>query len=290
MCQLRMKKVREYMGIMKKTGILIYQMIRKTSKDRVRAHAAEAGFFIIMSVFPILMLLLTLLRYTPLTADQIIFTIEELTPFEVTPEIQPIVNGIYNQSSALVPWTALVALWTAGKGILGLSDGLNSIFQIEESRNYFITRFRCACYTVVLIIALVVSLVILVFGYNIENFLMQKLPVLQNYQDEMVVLPTGIALVILVILFSVLFAYLPNRRLPFLKQVPGAVFSSVTWAVFSYAFSIYLDYAVNMSVIYGSLTTLVVVMLWLYCCMYLLFIGAEINHYLTNPEFFALDR
>ena len=80
--------------------------------------------------------------------------------------------------------------------------------------------------------------------------------------------------------------------MPLCKPIlsPGAVFTSVAWAVFSYVFSIYLEYASNMSVLYGSLTTLVVVMLWLYFCMYLLFIGAEINQYLSAPELFTLDR
>lgn len=270
--------------------ILIFRFVRKTGRDRVRAHAAEAAFFIIMSVFPLLMLMLTLLRYTPITADQIVFTIEELTPFTVAPEVRPIVNDIFEQSTAVVPWTILVAIWTAGKGILGLSDGLNSIYQIEKPGNYVITRLRCACYTVVLILALVVSLGILVFGYGISTFLVRKIPLLVGYQDALVILPTGIALLLLVLLFTVLYAYLPSRRQPFFRQLPGAVFSSVSWAVFSYAFSIYLDFAVNMSAIYGSLTTLVVVMLWLYFCMYLLFLGAEINHYLADPELFALDR
>ncbi len=256
----------------------------------MRAHAAEAAFFIIMSVFPILMLLLTTLRYTTITSEQIIFTIEELTPFAITNEIQPVVDGIFGQSTALVPWTALVAVWTAGKGILGLSDGLNSIFQIEETKNYFITRVRCACYTVVMVLALVVSLFILVFGYSIETYLLKKIPLLAAYQDELTILPTSVALLILLLLFTVLYTFLPNRRMRFVRQIPGAVFTAVSWGVFSYGFAIYLKYAGNMSVLYGSLTTLIVVMLWLYFCMYLLFIGAEINHYLANPEMFPLDR
>ena len=268
----------------------LYRFSYKTGKDRVRAHSAEAGFFIIMSVFPIVMLLLALLRYTPLSADEIVLTFEGLTPFEITPLVQPMVNSIYRQSTSLVPWTVLVALWTAGKGMLGLSDGLNSIYQVEETRNYFVTRFRCACYTVVMILALVVSLGILVFGYGIENYLLEKFPFLMKYQDSMVVLPTGLALVILALLFAVLYTYLPNRKMAFIRQLPGAVFTSVAWAVFSYVFSIYLEYASNMSVLYGSLTTLVVVMLWLYFCMNLLFIGAEINQYLSAPELFTLDR
>lgn len=273
-----------------KLVVWLYRFSNKTGRDRVRAHSAEAGFFIIMSVFPIVMLLLALLRYTPLTSGEIVQAFEGLTPFEITPLVEPVVEGIYRQSASLVPWTVLVALWTAGKGILGLSDGLNSIYQVEETRNYFVTRFRCACYTVVLILALVVSLGILVFGYGIENYLLDRFPFLMGYQDSMVVLPTGLALVILVLLFAVLYTYLPNRKLAFVRQLPGAVFTSIAWAIFSYVFSIYLEYAGNMSVLYGSLTTLVVVMLWLYFCMYLLFIGAEINQYLSAPELFTLDR
>lgn len=269
---------------------LIMRFTKKIGRDRVRAHAAEAAFFIIMSVFPILMLLLTLLRYTTITSEQVIFTIEELTPFSISQELEPVVDGIFRQSVSLVPWTALVAVWTAGKGILGLSDGLNSIFQIEETKNYFVTRFRCACYTVVMVIALVISLVILVFGYSIETYLLKKIPLLTAYQDELTVLPTSVALLILLVLFTVLYTFLPNRRMPFFRQIPGAVFTAVSWGIFSYGFAIYLKYAGNMSVLYGSLTTLIVVMLWLYFCMYLLFIGAEINHYLTHPEMFPLDR
>ena len=269
---------------------LIMRFTKKIGRDRVRAHAAEAAFFIIMSVFPILMLLLTMLRYTTLTSEQVIFTIEELTPFAITQELQPVVDSIFSQSTALVPWTALVAVWTAGKGILGLSDGLYSIFQIEDRQNYFVIRFRCACYTVVMVIALIVSLFILVFGYSIETYLLKKIPLLTAYQDELTVLPTSVALLILLVLFTVLYTFLPNRRMRFFHQIPGAVFTAVSWGLFSYVFAIYLKYAKNMSVLYGSLTTLIVVMLWLYSCMYLLFIGAEINHYLANPEMFPLDR
>ncbi|MCD7765655.1 MAG: YihY/virulence factor BrkB family protein [Lachnospiraceae bacterium] len=86
-----------------------------------------------------------------------------------------------------------------------------------------------------------------------------------------------------------MYSYLPGRRMRFSSQLPGAIFASISWSIFSFIFSMYLDYSTNMSVIYGSLTTLVVVMLWLYVCMYLWFIGAEINHYLMAPELFSED-
>lgn len=269
---------------------MIHKFMVKMGKDRIRAHSAEAAFFTIMSAFPILMLLLTLVQFTPLTQEQVMFTLEEITPFQVTELLEPVVSSIFNQSSALVPWTALAALWAAGKGIMGLADGLNSVYRIEERRGYFVTRFRSTLYTLVMIVALVVSLAILVFGYSIQNYLQKVIPLMEKYSDVMLLLPTLIAVLILVVSFAVLYRFLPNHKMRFLNQIPGAVFSAVTWSAFSYAFSIYLDFAVNMSVIYGSLTTLIVVMLWLYSCMYLLFIGAEINHYIANPELFTLDR
>lgn len=266
---------------------LVMGFTRKVNRDRVRAHSAEAAFFIIMSFFPLIMLLLTLIQFTPLNADQVLQIIEEITPFEISGILQSTIGSIYTQSSAVLSWTAIAALWTAGKGMMGISDGLNSIYHITKRKNYVLIRIRSACYTFVLILALIVSLGILVFGYTIQHFLQKRIPLLQNYPDSLMILPMAIAMVILVLLFMILYTFLPNSRMPFWGQLPGALFTAVSWAAFSYAFSIYLELAGTMSVIYGSLTTLIVAMLWLYVCMYLLFLGAEINDYLERPEQFV---
>lgn len=278
---------------MKKVGKiyeLIQMFLRKISRDKVRAHAAEAAFFVIMSAFPILMLLLTLIQFTPLTPQQVLFALEEITPFSLSDIIEPEINRLFSQSSALVPWTALVAVWAAGKGMMGLTDGLNSVYQHDETRGYIATRIRSACYTVVLIFTLIICLGVLVFGYSLQNYLKRRILFLKKYPDTALILPMCIALVIMILAFTLFYKFLPNHKMSFKSQLPGAIFTAVAWAVFSYAFSIYLEFAENMSVIYGSLTTLVVVMLWLYICMYLLFIGAEINHYIAYPELFTLDR
>ena len=261
---------------------------RKVNRDRVRAHSAESAFFIIMSFFPIVMLLLTLIQFTPLDPEQVLQLLEEITPFEIRGIWQNLVGSIFHSASSILPWTILVALWSAGKGMMGISDGLNSIYHVTERKNYFVIRIRSACYTFVLILALIVSLGILVFGYSIQRFLQKHFPIMQQYPDSVLIVPAAIAMVILVLLFMIMYAFLPNRRMPFWGQLPGALFTAISWALFSYAFSIYLELAVNMSVIYGSLTTLVVVMLWLYVCMYLLFLGAEVNDYLARPEQFLM--
>ena len=272
------------MNIVWKIFLFGLKFSRKIRDDKVRAYAAESAFFTIMSFFPVLMLLLSLIQFTPLDQEQVLYAIEEITPFELMYILEPVVGSIYNGSFALVSWTAIAALWAAGKGIIGVSDGLNSIYRIAETKNYFVTRIRAACYTFVMILALIVSMGILVLGYGIQDFLKKTIPFIGEHPQTVMIWPMLCAMILLVLLFLVLYIFLPNRRMKAKSQLPGAIFTAVSWALFSYAFSIYLEYAVNMSVIYGSLTTLVVAMLWLYCCMYLLFVGAEVNHYIEHPE------
>ncbi|MCD7841534.1 MAG: YihY/virulence factor BrkB family protein [Lachnospiraceae bacterium] len=264
-------------------------VLKKVSADQVRAHAAEAAFFTMMCCFPILMLLMTMLKYTSISPETLVTALEDITPFEVREMIEPIVNSIYDQSVALISGTAIIAVWTAGKSVLGMADGLNVIYRIEETRNYFMVRLRAAAYIIVLVAALGFSIVILVLGYSAGDFVSEHLTIFQYLPDFSTILPALLTMVALVALFLLMYSYLPGRRMRLSSQLPGAIFASVSWSIFSFIFSIYLDYSTNMSVIYGSLTTLVVVMLWLYVCMYLWFIGAEINHYLMAPELFSED-
>lgn len=275
------------MGMITDIVVLIRKFMKKINEDRVRAYAASASFFLIMSVIPFLMLLLTAVQYTPLTQDMVLQVIEEMTPFEISEQIRELVGSIFNDSYALLSWTAIAALWSSGKGIIGLSDGLNSVNKLEETRNYFVIRFRASVYAILMLVAMIVAIGVLVFGYNIQRSLRQVVPFIAQYPEVNLALQMGISLVILAVLFELFYVFLPNKPQKFRTQLPGAIFTAVAWAVFSYAFSIYLDYAVNMSVIYGGLTTLIVVMLWLYTCMYLFFIGAEINVYLEQPEDFC---
>ncbi|MCC8103921.1 MAG: YihY/virulence factor BrkB family protein [Clostridiales bacterium] len=267
----------------------VRSVLNKISHDHVRAHSAEAAFFLMMCCFPLLMLLITMLKYTSITPEEIISAIEELTPFDVREMIEPLLDSIYSQTIALVSTTAIAAIWTAGKSVLGMADGLNTIYRIEETGNYFVVRLRAAVYIVALVVSLGASVIILVMGYGFSGYVSEKIAFLQFLPDFTTIIPALLTVGLLAVLFLLMYSYLPNRRMKMSSQLPGAIFTAVAWCVFSFFFSAYLEYSTNMSVIYGSLTTLVVVMLWLYACMYLWFLGAELNHYLAEPELFSPD-
>jgi membrane protein len=89
---------------------------------------------------------------------------------------------------------------------------------------------------------------------------------------------------ILTLFFLLLYLVIPNRKSKLLAELPGAVTTAGGWIGVSYLFSFYIDHRSGNSFAYGSLTTLALAMLWLYFCMYLLFVGAEINVFLVSGK------
>lgn len=259
---------------------------RCLKNDRIDVYSAQASFYLIMSSIPILMMLVTFLQYTPLSEEMVMEAMAKLLNENMMISMQEVIGNVYEGSITLISFAALSVLWVAGKGILGLMKGLNNIHKLKENRNYIMLRVRASIYTVLMVAALIVAAAILVFGFRFQEFLCELVPVLLNYQRALIYVQTLLALCLLAAIFTVLYVFLPNRTKTFSSQIPGAVFATLAWCVFSYFFSIYLGYARNMSIIYGGLVTLVVAMLWLYFCMYIWFMGAEINALLEDPQSF----
>ena len=88
---------------------------------------------------------------------------------------------------------------------------------------------------------------------------------------------------VLTILFAMIYAYVPNRKLRLKEQLPGAMFSAIVWSVFSWGFSIYVG-SNSLGGVYGSLSIVIIVMLWMYFCMYIVMVGAYINQYIKEKN------
>lgn len=261
-----------------------WKFSRRASKDRVDAYAAQSAFFIIMGFIPFLMMLLSMLQYTPLTSPQVMEMMMDFMPESFREYLQGIVSELFTRSTAILSGTAIAAVWAAGRAVLAMTKGLNSVYHIDETRNYFYMRMRSAFYIVFFMIALILAMVLLVFGNKIQEALLSNVPFLQQFSGFIISVRTVVTLVILALLFLGMYVLLPNRRhVQILSQLPGAIVTAFTWSIFSYGFSIYFEMVGQMSRIYGSLTTVIMIMLWLYFCMWLLFIGAEINAYLEDP-------
>lgn len=268
----------------------IYDFCVRMAKDRVGIYTAQASFFIILSIFPFLLLFLNILGMTSITSKSIISLLNTYAPDTIKPLLIQIIEELYTHvSGTAISIAAIVAIWSASKGVLSVMFGLYEISKIHQNRNYFISRFISMMYTVLFVFSIIITMVLLVFGNSIFNLLISLLPFLKEISVLTLILRYLVSFLILTIFFIIIYKIANFKLTTIRKTLPGAMFSSLGWLVFSYVFSIYIDNFSNMSYMYGSLTAFIILMLWIYFCIYILFIGAEINKKLypeTEAKFF----
>lgn len=253
------------------------KITRDISQDHVGAYAAQSAYFFMLCMIPIILLLLTLVRYTPVTKADVMAAVIQVFPSSVDSLITSIVNQVYNQSMSIIPITVIVALWSAGKGVLAMSSGLNCIYNCQETRNYVYLRIRATLYTVMFLIVIIFLLVLSVFGNTLNIFISNHVVFMKKMADWLIEMRTIIMPITLMIFSILIYKFLPNRKDKVKKQIPGAIFAAVGWMIISWIFSVYVDVFQGFSDMYGSLTTIVLIMLWMYFCMYTILLGGEVN-------------
>ena len=256
--------------------------MERMRKDHVSAYAAQAAYFLIMSFIPFVLFLTAIVQYTPLTYREVRQAIMSVVPENLQGFVLNIVAEVFSKSAAVLPLSALVALWSSGKGMQALINGLNTIYHVKETRNWLVNRIYSMFYMFLFVLALIASLLLLVMGNRIHVLISGYVPFLGNVIGRILGAKTFLVFVMLFFVFLVLYRYLPNRRASLKSQVPGAFLTAVAWSVFSYLFSLYFTFFPDFSIMYGSLSTLILVMVWLYFCLNLLLYGAEINAYFES--------
>lgn len=268
------KKVRKGIG----------KLLEADANDHTGAYAAMSAFFFVLSLIPIILLLLTLVQYTPLTKIDVMSAVANVVPESITPAILAIVNQVYNQSAAVIPITVIVAMWSAGRGVLAVTAGLNCIYKSQETRNYLYLRIRATFYTVSFIVVIVVTLVVLGFGNSISLFVEEHIPIASHVTQFLIEIRTITIFLGLIVFSLCIYKFLPNRKDRLFAQLPGAVFTAVGWLFTSFFVSKYMEIFKGFEDMYGSLTTIVLIMLWLYFSMYIMLLGGKVNMYFQEKS------
>lgn len=248
------------------------------SKKNISSYAASMAFFLFVSMIPLLMALCAILPFTTLTEDNLINAITRFTPNAMNSMVVSVISDVYARSAGTITIFAIVAVWTAAKAMLAMIRGLNAVYDFEEKRNYFVLRFIACIYTLIMLIAMVLALFVMVFGNVIVDILLTDIPPLHLVIQFIMHFRFLFSWAVLTLAFALIYAYIPSHKLRFKTQLPGAAFSAIMWSGASYVFSVYVDHYRGFGT-YGSLTTVVIMMLWFYLLMYILLIGAHVNRY-----------
>ncbi len=261
----------------------IYRILRgfarQMSRVNVNAYASSTAFFIFLSLIPMIMLICSILSFTPLLQESDLLAAVGLLPPSISPFLFSLVQSIYDSTFGMVSVTAIVTVWSAGKGVLALMRGLNAMNGVVEDRNYVLQRLIASFYLIIFLVTVVFSLTVMVFGNLLAGVVIRHAPGMEALFELLLHLRGIFSWCIMTMIFAAMYTYIPNCKLKFSHQIPGAVFSATSWNLFSWGFSIYVQHF-NAFDMYGSLTTIVILILWLYFCFYLFLIGAHINRFL----------
>ena len=251
---------------------------RQLAKDNISVYASGTAFFFFLSLMPTLIIVCSLLPLTSLTEKNLLVAAIKVMPDYLDELTVLMIKQMYRQSVRILPWAIIIMLWSSSKGMLGLMYGLNVVNEVEETRNYFFLRLEATFYMIITVVALLVSLTLSVTGKSLIYAIYSHFPdvglllyVLMRFRFLFV---WGL----LTIVFTLTYTFVPNKKLKMRYQIPGAVFSAIGWSLFSFVFSVYVEKFGGLST-YGSLSTIIIMMFWLYFCLYILLIGANLNRY-----------
>ena len=249
---------------------------RYLSEQKVPLYAANASFFMILSVFPVLVVLLALLRYTGLQVENFTDLVGQVVPGSLMPTVNRLVLSAYvNSTGTVLSVSAVAALWSASRGMYSFVMGLNAIYEVKENRGYFRTRFMSVGYTFAFLIVLVLTLVLHVFGADLLHML-EELPI-PEFLLSLLDLRVFLLLILQTALFCAMFMVLPNDRNRLGESLPGALLASIGWQVFTNLYSVYSQKFTAYASIYGSVYVVALGMLWLYFCICIVFYGGVLN-------------
>lgn len=266
-------------GLIGKTA----QLVRSAMKMNIPLRAAYAGYFIILSVFPALLLILSSLRYTGLTVESLMELLENILPDALMEGTEELVYSTYrNASGTVVGLSAATALWSSSRGIYGLLVGLNAVYGVSENRGYLYTRSISVLYALVFYVVVLLTLGLHVFFSSLLSLLLKIDNPVVIFLLDIIDFRFFFLLIIQTVLFTLMYMFLPNRRNGFWRSLPGGVLASIGWLVFSDIYSVYVEHFSSYANIYGSVYTIAIAMLWLYFCLWILLYGGALNNYLTK--------
>jgi len=249
----------------------------KFTSSAISIYSGQTAFFIMLSLFPFMLFFFSILNLTPLTESDVTTWGMTLIPESFHGILLTFTEDIYNSSTGRISATIIVALWLSSKAMVAIQYGLDSMYGIRETRNVLVMRILAILYSIALAVVLILLLGLMVFGKTLVNHLFPDVFALQ----QLVAFRYILIIPILILFFCTIFTVIPNQKHRFLHQLPGAFFSSLGWIMFSWLFSIYMDRYCNYASIYGAMTTIILLMIWLYGCSYVIFLGGLFNSMLS---------
>lgn len=252
--------------------------ISRLWEDEVFVFAAQASFYIIIAAIPFLMLFMEILKFfIPVTQAEAVGFIRTFVPAGLLGFVEMIIGELFSKSTTVLSITGITALWSASRGMAAIERGVKKVYKTHKDRFFMVDIAFSLLYTFFFVAALVATLLLMVFGGTIFSFLKDHIAWIARFGVIAAELKNLMYFFIMFVFFTVMYKIFADDKSRIREHICGGLFATMGWLIFSVVFSIYVENFSNHSYIYGSLTMIVLMLLWLHSCMIILLLGAEIN-------------
>ncbi|MGM8363875.1 YihY/virulence factor BrkB family protein [Virgibacillus sp. W0181] len=265
----------------------IYEFVKQLYEQIVRVDvfglSAQLAYFFLLSLFPFLLFLITLLGYLPIDEHAVIDFLETYAPAEAMTLIEAnITQLVYTQNGSLLSVSIIGTLWSASNGVNAITKAFNQAYQVEEDRSFLVARLIAIALTIAMIAIIGMALLLPVFGKTIGVYLFSFIHLSDSFLQIWNTLRWVVSSIVFFIVLLALYKLAPNKKIYFKNVVWGALFATISWQLVSLAFSYYVNTLGNYSATYGSLGTVIILMIWFYISGLIIIAGGIINAIIRN--------
>ena len=254
------------------------QLASRVIDDDITALAAQVTYYLLLSFFPFLLLLLSMIGYSDLKSNDVLVYLSQIMPKSTFDLIYTTVIDVFDKTSGnLVSLSILGLVWTGSSGFRAIIKGLNKAYDEKETRPYWKTLIISILFMVGLALVIIGAVALVVFGNMIGRLFVERFNVSSKFLVNWDILRYVVTLCGMTFIFASLYHFTPCRRMTWREVMPGATFSTLGWLISSLGFAYYVNNFNNYSSVYGGIGGVIVLMLWLYITSIIILLGGEVN-------------
>lgn len=259
----------------------VKHLLKRFKEDDYFGIPAQLAYFFLLSLFPLLIVLVSLFPYLPITQEDLLGTVRSFAPAGAIELIEYNLEEMTQKNGAILSLGIIGTLWSASNGISAIVKVINRSYNVEEERGFFTMRLMAVILTLAMLVVIIVAFILPVFGKYIGVFLFSQFQLSDEFITIWNALRFLVSAVIIFVIFIGLYWLAPSKRFSCRTAIPGAAFATIGWIITSYAFSFYVDNFGNFSTTYGSIGAIIILMIWFYISGIIIIIGGDVNAYFT---------
>lgn len=262
---------------------LLIHLIVKIKKDDVFALASQLAYYLMLSFFPFILFVVTLIGFSKLRSGDVLSGLNTILPESVVELTRSTITEVFDkQYTGLLGVSVLLMIWTSSSAFRAIIKGVNKAYDFKENRSFIKRAIISMIGILSLALIILLTLTMLVFGNVIGEYIQRIVPFYKVVLFLWNMFRYAFVFIVMIFVFAVIYSVAPAKKLKSKEVIPGAIFSTLGWIVVSYVFSFYIDNFGNYSRFYGSLGAVFILMTWLFLVSMIFILGVEINCVLSQ--------